>query len=160
MRDQRIDSIFEQWKPRIFSLLRMITGLLFFEHGSSKILHFPYVAMFADIKAFSLIGISGFLELVGGGLLALGLFTRPVAFIISGEMAIAYFMAHAPKSFYPVINQGETAILYCFVFIYFAVAGGGPFSLDALFKRTVLDATIVKDQEISIPLPHVKIFQR
>jgi putative oxidoreductase len=91
--------------------------------------------MLAGTKISSLIGISGILELVGGGLLTLGLLTRPAAFVISGEMAVAYFMAHAPKSFFPVVNQGELAIVYCFLFLYFAVAGGGPLSLDALFKK-------------------------
>lgn len=91
--------------------------------------------MLAGTKIFSLIGISGILELIGGGLLALGLSTRPAAFIISGEMAVAYFIAHAPKSLFPVINQGELAIVYCFLFLYFAVVGGGPLSLDALFMK-------------------------
>ncbi len=135
MRNQRVDSFFGRWAPRVFSILRIITGLLFFEHGTSKVFHFPYISMLAGTKISSLIGISGILELVGGGLLTLGLLTRPAAFVISGEMAVAYFMAHAPKSFFPVVNQGELAIVYCFLFLYFAVAGGGPLSLDALFKK-------------------------
>ncbi len=131
----RLDSLFEWWAPQVLSVLRIVTGLLFFEHGTSKVLQFPYISMLAGTKIFSLIGISGILELIGGGLLALGLSTRPAAFIISGEMAVAYFIAHAPKSLFPVINQGELAIVYCFLFLYFAVVGGGPLSLDALFMK-------------------------
>ena len=136
MQNHKLTSLFELWEPRFFCILRILAGLLFFEHGTSKIFHIPYIPMLASIKITSLIGISGILELVGGGLLALGFFTRPAALIISGEMAVAYFMAHASKSFFPVINQGELAIIYCFLFLYFAVAGGGPLSLDAVFKKT------------------------
>jgi putative oxidoreductase len=116
------------------SVLRLVAGLLFVEHGSSKLLHFPQVDMFNDLQIMSLIGVAGILELVGGALLALGLFTRPIAFILSGEMAAAYFMAHAPKSFYPVLNGGEGAILFCFIFLYLAAAGGGEWSLDRMLR--------------------------
>lgn len=120
------------WAPRILSVLRIVTGLLFIEHGTMKFFNFPPSEMFAGgVELVSLMGLAGILELVGGVLIVLGLFTRLVAFILSGEMAIAYFMAHAPGSFFPVINQGEAAILYCFVFLYLACAGAGPWSADA-----------------------------
>lgn len=125
------------WSPRLLSVLRVITGLLFMQHGTAKIFGFPYVEMLAGTPLFSIFGLGGLLELVGGALLALGLFTRPTAFILSGEMAVAYFMAHAGQSFFPLINQGELAVLYCFVFLYFAAAGPGPWSLDAvLWQRS------------------------
>ncbi len=131
----KLEPIIEQWTPRLLSILRIIAGLLFFEHGSSKLLHFPYMAMLAGIQLFSLGGLSGIIEFIGGALLAFGLFTRPVAFIISGEMAFAYFMVHAPQGFFPILNQGELAIVYCFLFLYFAAAGGGPWSLDRLIRE-------------------------
>lgn len=112
-----------------------MTGLLFFAHGSAKYLQFPHVAMFdtmQPMQPMSLIGVAGILELVGGALIVVGLFTRPVAFILSGMMAVAYFMAHAPQNFQPLLNGGELAILYCFIFLYLAAAGGGAWSLDAM----------------------------
>ena len=118
------------WAPRVLSILRIVAALIFMEHGTQKLLGFPP----SDSPApalFSLGGLAGVLELVGGVLLLLGLFTRPVAFILSGEMAFAYWIAHAPQSFFPVLNGGDAAILYCFVFLYLAAAGGGPWSLDA-----------------------------
>jgi putative oxidoreductase len=112
------------WQPRLLGLLRIATALLFLQHGTAKLLGFPHVAMFDNLRLLSLLGVAGVLELAGGILLLLGVFTRPVAFILSGEMAFAYFLAHAQKSFFPVLNQGELAALYCFVFLYLAVAGG------------------------------------
>jgi putative oxidoreductase len=117
------------WQPRLLGLLRIATALLFLQHGTAKLLGFPHVAMFDNLRLLSLLGVAGVLELAGGILLLLGVFTRPVAFILSGEMAFAYFLAHAQKSFFPVLNQGELAALYCFVFLYLAVAGGGAWSL-------------------------------
>jgi putative oxidoreductase len=122
------------WSPQILSLLRIVTGLLFVEHGASKLFAFPHVDMFDGLQVFSLIGFAGILEFVGGGLVAIGLFTRPVAFLLSGEMAAAYFMAHAPKSFFPLLNGGEAAILFSFIFLYLAAAGGGAWSVDAMRK--------------------------
>jgi putative oxidoreductase len=119
------------WQPWLLSLLRIIAALLLFQHGTAKLFGFPHVAMFDGLKLFSLLGVAGILEFFGGVLLVLGLFTRPVAFILSGEMAAAYFIAHAPKGFLPILNGGELAVLYCFVFLYFAAAGGGPLSLDS-----------------------------
>jgi putative oxidoreductase len=121
-----------QWSERMLSVLRIIVGLLFVEHGLAKLVGFPHVAMFDNLQLVSLLGLAGVIELVGGALLTVGLFTRITAFIMSGEMAFAYFMAHAPKSFFPALNGGELAIVFCFLFLYFAVAGGGAWSLDQL----------------------------
>jgi putative oxidoreductase len=128
-----IDRLEVVWAPRVLSILRIVAALLFFEHGLSKLLGFPpsdHSAEFLTLPWFA-----GLLELVGGALLIVGLFTRPVAFILSGEMAFAYGMAHAPRSPFPLVNGGDAAILYCFVFLYLAFAGGGPWSLDALLRR-------------------------
>jgi len=119
------------WTPRLLGVLRIVIGLLFLQHGTAKLLGAPHVAMFDGLQLFSLMGLAGVLELGGGALFALGLFTRPVAFILSGMMATAYFMAHAPQAFLPLLNQGELAVLYCFAFLYFAVAGAGAYSIDA-----------------------------
>jgi len=119
-----------QWSPRLLSVLRMVTALLFIQHGSMKLLGFPPSEAFTGVKLFSLIGFAGVLELFGGLLILLGLFTRPVAFILSGEMAFAYFMAHASHGIYPALNHGELAVLYCFVFLYLSVAGGGVWGID------------------------------
>jgi len=121
------------WEPRMLSVLRIVSGLLLMEHGTNKLFNFPAQA---DHKAYVLMtlvpGLAGILEALGGLLLTVGLFTRIVAFILSGEMAFAYFMSHAPQNFYPLLNRGDAAILYCFVFLYLAVAGGGVWSLDQL----------------------------
>jgi putative oxidoreductase len=128
------------WAPRLLSILRIVAALIFFEHGTQKLLGFPLSERAAP-ELLSLSGIAGILELVGGALLLLGLFTRPVAFILSGEMAVAYWMAHAPQSFFPVNNGGDAAILYCFVFLYLFAAGGGPWSLDAWLRNKDQPAT-------------------
>jgi putative oxidoreductase len=121
--------------PRALSLLRLITGLMIIQHGMAKLLGFPAVASFANLNPLSLIGAAGFIELIGGALLIVGFQTRLVAFIVSGEMAFAYFMAHAPKSFYPLINGGTLAIMFCFTCLFLATAGPGPWSVDAAMKR-------------------------
>src|ERR687897_2606873 len=100
------------WAPRVLSILRIVAALIFMEHGTQKLFGFPPSER-PSPELFSLIGLAGLLELVGGALLVLGLFTRPVAFILSGEMAVAYWMAHAPRSFFPIVNQGESAVLFC-----------------------------------------------
>jgi putative oxidoreductase len=123
------------WAPRALSVLRIITGLMIIEHGMAKLLGWPVVAAFAQLRLFSLLGLAGTLELVGGVLLILGLFTQPAAFILSGEMAVAYFMVHAPRSFFPLINGGSLAIIYCFACLYLSTAGGGPWSVDATMKK-------------------------
>ena len=128
-----IDDLETVWAPRVLSILRIVAALLFFEHGTTKLLGFPPSDHSPEVLSLS--WIAGALELVGGAFLIVGLFTRPVAFILSGEMAFAYWMAHAPRSPFPVVNMGDAAILYCFVFLYLAFAGGGPWSLDALRRR-------------------------
>ena len=118
------------WTPRVLGILRIVIGFLFLQHGSAKLLGMPHVAMFDGLQLFSLIGVAGILELVGGILILIGLWTRPTAFILSGEMAFAYFIAHAGSNFLPLLNGGELAVIYCFVFLYFAFAGAGAFSID------------------------------
>ncbi len=130
-----IETICQSWAPRLLSLLRIIVGLLFIEHGTSKFFAFPSGGETGTVALFSLIGLSGVLELLGGVLLTLGLFTRITAFILSGEMAFAYFIAHAPSSFFPLLNHGEPAVFYCFLFLYVAAAGAGPWSIDAFRRR-------------------------
>jgi putative oxidoreductase len=128
----RFDSICSTWTPRLLSLLRIVSGLLFLQHGTAKYLGIPTMPMFANLQVTSLPGIAGVIELVGGALLVLGLFTRPAAFLCSGLMAAAYFIAHVPRGFYPILNGGELAVLYCFAFLYLAAAGGGVWSLDRM----------------------------
>jgi putative oxidoreductase len=123
------------WAPRALSVLRIFTGLMIIEHGMAKLLGWPVVEAFAQLRLFSLLGLAGIIELVGGALLILGLFTQPAAFIVSGEMAVAYFMVHAPQNFLPLINGGNLVIMYCFSCLYLACAGGGPWSLDALIGK-------------------------
>lgn len=123
------------WAPRALSVLRIVTGLMIIEHGMGKLLGWPAVPAYAGIKLFSLLGLAGTIELVGGALLILGLFTQPAAFILSGEMAVAYFMVHEPRSFFPLINGGSLAIIYCFACLYLSTAGGGPWSVDAAMKK-------------------------
>lgn len=128
----------------MLSVLRIVAGLLFLEHGTQKILHFPPGDHYPALSTMP--GIGGAIELIGGALFVLGLFTRVVAFIMSGEMAVAYFTVHFPimpgaghpgtgSSFFPIVNHGEPAVLYCFVFLYFFAAGGGALSLDAMMRR-------------------------
>jgi putative oxidoreductase len=123
------------WTPRALSLLRIITGLLIIQHGMGKIIGFPVYPAYASVQPMSMIGAAGFIELIGGALLILGLWTQPVAFILSGEMAFAYFIAHAPKDFHPLINGGTLAALYCFTCLYLSTAGAGPWSVDASMKK-------------------------
>jgi putative oxidoreductase len=122
----------DDWEPRILSIVRIMVGLLFMEHGLSKLFSFPTAFPGGSPAMLSLYWFAGIIEALGGLLLTLGLFTRPVAFIMSGEMAIAYFYSHNPKGFFPLMNGGEGAILYCFIFLYFFVAGGGAWSVDRL----------------------------
>lgn len=118
------------------SLLRIVTALLFIQHATSKLFGVPPFPMGAP-QPGSLLWVAGIIELVGGALVLVGLFARPAAFILSGEMAVAYWMVHAPQSFYPLINKGESAVLFCFIFLFIAAAGPGPWSLDAGRRRHV-----------------------
>ncbi|WFU41989.1 DoxX family protein [Bradyrhizobium sp. CB82] len=127
-----VDRIAAQSQPYLLSLFRFVTGLLLFQFGVAKLFKFPPVEIFADVTPLSLWGIAGMIELVFGGLLMLGLFTRLAAFILSGEMAFAYFIEHLPNSFFPLVNDGTLAILFCFACLYLAAAGGGPISVDAM----------------------------
>ena len=137
----QFDKLLAKWQPAALSLFRFITGLLLFQYGVAKLLKFPTMpaghpyAFLNKVELMSLSGAAGTIELVLGALLLLGLFTRPAAFILAGEMAFAYFMAHAPKSFFPLINSGSEAIMYCFACLYLSTAGGGPFSLDAMMRK-------------------------
>ena len=126
--------------PRAHALLRIVTGYLFLLHGSAKLLGLPHVASFDHVSVASLIGVAGVLELVGGALVMVGLFTRPAAFILSGEMAVGYFMAHASKGnpLLPILNQGDAAVLYCFIFLFLAAAGASVWSVDSV--RRGIDA--------------------
>jgi len=125
------------WEPRMLSILRIIIGLLYLEHGTQKIFDFPPRPNARPFELFTLVpGLAGLLEFFGGILIIVGLFTRPVAFILSGEMAFAYFMSHAPRGFYPIGqggNAGELAIIYCFIFLYFFFVGAGAWSLDQVW---------------------------
>ncbi len=130
-----MNSTIASWTPRLLSVLRIVSAFMFMLHGTQKWLAFP-VPRPNPTVLWSQSGIAGLLELVGGLLLLLGLFTRPVAFVLSGLMAFAYFLAHAPVDFWPIVNRGELAALYCFVFLYLSAAGGGPWSLDHWWRRT------------------------
>ena len=122
------------WTPRVLSLLRIMAGLLFMQHGTEKVFDFPEPFPM-DLPATALPMLAGWVELIGGFLIAIGLFTRPAAFLASGTMAAAYFLMHAGQSFYPIINKGELALLYCFTFLFLAFAGGGSLSVDALIRK-------------------------
>ena len=131
---QRLDFL-NRFSPYALGLLRIVAALTFMEHGMQKLFGFPAAAGGGQPALLSLAGLAGILEFFGGGLVLLGLFTRPVAFILSGEMAFAYFMAHAPEGFWPVLNHGEAAVFYCFAFLYFSAAGAGPWSLDRMLRK-------------------------
>ena len=131
----QFDTLLDAWAPRVLSLLRIMTALLLLQFGLAKHIGFPVFEYLNKVQAYSLPWIAGLLELVGGALLLIGLFTRPVAFVLSGLMAFAYFLGHAPRGFYPLTNGGNLAVLFCFVCLYFAAAGGGAWSLDALLRR-------------------------
>ncbi|MBD0327852.1 MAG: DoxX family protein [Pyrinomonadaceae bacterium] len=130
-----LNPFYVKWTPRLLSVLRIAVALLFIEHGSEKLFGFPTTQQAASGSLPPLILVAGVLEFFGGLLILFGLFTRPVAFVLSGEMAVAYFMSHAPQGFFPLQNRGELAALYSFVFLFFAVAGGGAWSLDNLLWR-------------------------
>ena len=136
-----IDTVLlESWRPRALAVLRIVTAYLFIPHGTAKLFGVPYQKMHEGLQLLSLPGLAGVLEVFGGALLLVGLFTRPVAFVLSGFMAVAYFMAHASQGnvLLPLLNRGELAVLYCFVFLYFVFAGAGAWSLDSLRSRSAL----------------------
>jgi putative oxidoreductase len=154
----------DAWSPRALATLRLVAAFLFLQHGTAKLLHAPHVVDFDSLPLLSLVGFAGMLEIAGGSLLLLGLFTRPVAFLLCGEMAVAYFLEHAPHGhfFSPALNRGEEAVLYCFIFLLLSVAGGGAWSIDATRARarsqsaevTLSKARIVgRDQTIAISQP-------
>ena len=130
-----VNTTLEAWAPRMLAVLRIVAALLFLEHGLMKFFAFP-APMGGGGSLPLLLKVAATLETVGPLLLIVGLFTRPVAFLLSGEMAVAYFMAHAPHSFYPVLNGGEPPILYCFVFLYLFFAGPGAFSVDGMLRKS------------------------
>jgi len=124
-------AFFNTWSPRVLSILRIVTAFLFMLHGTAKLFHVPHQPQFDNLELMSLLGLQGILEAGGGLLLLIGLFTRPVAFILCGDMAVAYFMAHQPKGWLPILNGGDLAVLFCFVFLYLWAAGPGQWSIDA-----------------------------
>jgi putative oxidoreductase len=128
------DSLQTVWAPRVLSILRVVSALIFMAHGTAKLFNFPPTERPAP-EFMSQLWIGGWLEIIGGILLILGLFTRPVAFVLSGMMAVAYWQFHAPQNLHPLLNGGDAAILYCFIFLYLAFAGGGPWSLDTLLRE-------------------------
>lgn len=123
------------WSPRLLSVLRIVAALLFMEHGLMKLLHFPIAQAGVPASLPPMLTAAAVIEIVAGTLLTLGLFTRVAAFVASGEMAIAYFIGHLPSGFWPGVNGGSEAILYCFIFLYMAAAGGGEWSIDAVRSR-------------------------
>jgi putative oxidoreductase len=125
------------WAPRLLSVLRIVAASVFITHGTQKLFGFPVLEPKPTVELFSMFGFAGVLETVGGLLLLLGLFTRPVAFLLSGEMAVAYFMTHFPRSFWPILNNGEHTVLFCFLFLYLATAGGGEWALDRARARRI-----------------------
>lgn len=126
-------TLFDTWRPRFLSILRVVSAFLMMQHGGQKLFGFP-APQRSEFDLLSLSGAAGVLELFGGLLLLVGFLTRPAAFILSGLMAVAYFMAHAPQGFWPMVNGGELAVLYCFVFLYLFVAGGGEWSVDHILQ--------------------------
>jgi len=131
-----IEAAWAAWSPQLRSVLRIVAAFLYVQHGAVKLFGWP-VAMpgGGSPPMLSQFWFAGVLEVFGGGLLLLGLFTRPVAFLLSGEMAVAYFQAHAPRGTWPVVNGGEPAVLFCFLWLYLSAAGAGPWSLDAMLRR-------------------------
>lgn len=129
------DRFVDRWSPRLLSVLRIVTAFLYAQHGAQKLFGFYAPPHMPAAPLFSFMGFAGFLEFFGGLLVILGLFTRPVSFILSGQMAVAYFMVHAPKGFWPMANGGDLAALWSFVFLYLAAAGGGVWSLDRVLRH-------------------------
>lgn len=131
------NAVFDLWKPRALAVLRIITAYLFIPHGTAKLFGAPHQAMFDGLQLTSMMGLAGILEVFGGALILIGAFTRPVAFVLCGFMAVAYFTAHASQGnlLLPMLNHGELSVLYCFAFLYFTVAGAGAWSVDAARRQ-------------------------
>jgi putative oxidoreductase len=144
MNESGVAARWRSWSPYLLSLLRIVSAFLFIQVGTAKLFAFPGAVMpgGGTAPAWSLAWIAGVLEAFGGFLLLVGLFTRPVAFLLSGEMAVAYFIGHAPQGLWPVLNQGTDAIFYCFLWLFFSAAGPGPWSLDALRGAAARDGSI------------------
>jgi putative oxidoreductase len=132
---EKFNKMLGAWQPTILSIFRVVTALLLFQAGVAKLLKFPIVPGLSEVEVGSLFGIAGVIELIFGGLLILGLYSRLAAFILSGEMAFAYFIEHFPRNFIPLLNGGGLAIMLCFSCLYLACAGGGPWSLDAIIRK-------------------------
>lgn len=130
----RYSDLLQAWSPRLLSVLRIVTAFLFMMAGTPKLFGIPHLPQFDNLQLMSLLGVQGMLEVGGGFLLLIGLLSRPVAFILSGDMAVAYFMRHAPKDWLPLLNGGNLAVLFCFVFVYLWAAGPGPWSIDAVWR--------------------------
>ena len=136
MNDSGISARWRSWAPQFLSILRIVAAFVFIEYGTAKLFGWPIkMAPPGGLNLMSQFGVAGMLELVGGGLLLVGLFTRPIAFLLCGEMAVAYFQGHFPHGFWPLANQGTPAVLFCFIWLYISAAGPGPWSLDALRKK-------------------------
>ena len=131
----KFNKLLGAWEPIVLSIYRVVTGLLVFQFGVAKLFKFPPVPMFEKVEVLSLFGIAAMFELIFGGLLILGLFSRLAAFILCGEMAFAYFIGHFPHGFIPLLNNGNLAIMFCFSCLYLTCAGGGPWSLDAMMRK-------------------------
>ncbi len=129
------NAMLARFQPLVLSIFRIVTGLLFIQYGFAKVLKFPIIPPFDKVAPFSLFWCAGTIELVLGGLLIVGLCTRVVAFILCGEMAFAYFIAHFPRGFIPLLNGGENAIMFCFACLYIACAGGGPYGIDGMRRK-------------------------
>ena len=132
------NAFFDLRRPRALAVLRIVTAYLFMAHGTAKLFGLPHQKMFDGLQLMSLVGLAGVLEVVGGVMILIGLFTRPVAFVLSGFMAVAYFMAHASRGnpLVPMLNGGELSVFYCFVFLYFVFSGAGAWSVDAVWRRS------------------------
>ncbi|MGH8143874.1 MAG: DoxX family protein [Steroidobacteraceae bacterium] len=124
----------QAWAPQLRSVLRIVAALLFMQHGSAKLFHLPHQAIFDHLQLMSLMGVQGILEFFGGLLLLVGLFSRPIAFLLSGDMAVAFFMVHFRRGWLPILNGGDLAVLFTFVYLYLWVAGPGPWSIDAWLR--------------------------
>ena len=131
----KLEEVYALLSPRLLSVLRIVSALVILQFGLTKLFGVPYFEELSNQPAFSLFWFAGIIEFAGGLLLLLGLFTRPAAFVLSGEMAFAYFIEHAPQNFFPLLNEGNLAVMFCFVFLYLAAAGGGSWSVDALRRR-------------------------